>query len=62
MIQIHIHAANNQGIQILGTASIWCSEEFPSEQDPETHQLTYVTSDWEWFLNFEACNKLMITE
>lgn len=44
-IQIQMHAANNQGIHILGTATIQCSREFPSEHVPETHQLTYVTSD-----------------
>ena len=59
-IQIQMHAANNQGIHILGTASIQCSRKFPSEHVPETHQLTYVTSDsdkisWLWSLQ-QTCN------
>ena len=55
-VSLKMHAANNQGIAILGAAPLRFSG-----SNPETRQLTYITDTTDTlFLNREACSALGI--
>ena len=61
---MHVHAANNGGIQILGAIILRFTGRSPSGQTLETRQIVYVTSDTDkLFLSREAYTALrMISE
>ena len=61
---MHMHAANNNGIKILGAIILRFTGRSPSGQTLETRQIVYVTSDADkLFLSREACRALrMISE
>ncbi|ELT94685.1 hypothetical protein CAPTEDRAFT_187725 [Capitella teleta] len=56
-----MHAANNQGINILGAVALRFHGSNPQEQTVETRQLTYITGSTDTlFLSREACSALGI--
>ena len=63
-VTLRMHAANNNGITILGAVVLRFSGKSHSGQILETRQIVYVTSDTDkLFLSREACTALgMITE
>lgn len=63
-VMLRMHAANNDGIKILGAVVLRFSGQSHSGQILETRQIVYVTSDTDkLFLSREACTALgMITE
>ena len=63
-VTLRMHAANNDGIKILGAVVLRFSGQSHSGQLLETRQIVYVTSDTDkLFLCREACTALgMITE
>ena len=63
-ITMHVHAASNNGIRILGAIILRFAGRSPSGQTLETRQIVYVTSDADkLFLSREACTALgMISE
>ena len=63
-VTMHMHAANNNGIKILGAIILRFTGRSPSGQTLETRQIVYVTSDADkLFLSREACTALrMISE
>ena len=63
-VTLRMHAANNDGIKILGAVVLRFSGQSHSGQILETRQIVYVTSDTDkLFLSREACTALgMITE
>ena len=63
-VTVRMHAANNNGITILGAVVLRFSGKSHSGQILETRQIVYVTSDTDkLFLSREACTALgMITE
>ena len=63
-VTLHMHAANNNGIKILGTVVLRFSGQSQSGKILETNQIVYVTSETDkLFLSREACTTLgMITK
>ena len=63
-VTVHMHAANNNRIQILGAIILRFTDRSPSRQTLETRQIVYVSSDADQlFLSQEACTALrMISE
>ena len=63
-VTMHMYAANNHGIKILGAAILRLSGPSRSGKILETRQVTYVTNDSnKFFLSREACTELgLITE
>ena len=56
---MQMHAANNVGINILGTITLWFSGHSQSGKLLETRQLTYVTNcSSKVFISREACSEL----
>ena len=63
-VAMHMYAANNHGIKILGAVILRLSGPSRSGKILETRQVTYVTNDSnKFFLSREACTELgLITE
>jgi hypothetical protein len=60
-VSLKMHAANNQGITILGAAPLRFSGSNPNGEKVETRQLTYITDTTDTlFLSREACSALGI--
>ena len=60
-VSLRMHAANNEGISILGAVALRFSGCNPQGQTVETRQLTYVTKSTDTlFLSREACSVLGI--
>ena len=58
-VTMHMHAANNNGIKIIGAVIIRFSGNSTSGQPLETRQIVYVTHDSDkLFLSREACTAL----
>jgi len=60
-VSLKMHAANNQGIRLLGAVALRFSGPNPQGQVVETRQLTYITDSTDTlFLSREACSALGI--
>ncbi|ELU06622.1 hypothetical protein CAPTEDRAFT_189257 [Capitella teleta] len=60
-VSLKMHAANNQGINILGAVALRFHSSNPQGQTVETRQLTYITGSTDTlFLSCEACSALGI--